>query len=103
MQMKDIRYKIIGLAIATFLLFGLCVKPANSETSLGDICWRVDVTSPWVDSWTYRLGVSLMDGGGGHYTVNGTEGDYGVVHGNIEIIDNNAEIPILFFVSVALA
>ena len=89
--MKNLKYRVtVALAITTFLLFGFNVKSAVSETYLGEHCWRIDVTSPFVESWTYKLGVFQKDGG--HFTLNGTEDNTAAVHGNAEILGNNVVI-----------
>ncbi len=96
--MENLKYRVtVALAITTFLLFGFCARSVMSaESFLGDVCWRIDVTSPFESSTTLKLGLYKKDGG--HFVLYGTaywqdpltDVIYtGVVHGNMEVVGNN--------------
>ncbi len=87
--MKSLKNRVtVALALTMFFLLGFCGRPVMSaETYFGDLCWRIDITSPSPDSWTYKLGLYLHSGG--HFTLVGTEGTEAAVHGNMEISGNN--------------
>lgn len=89
--MKDLKYSVtVALAITTFVLFGFSGKSAiSAETYVNsqDMCFRIDLTSPEVISWTLKFGVYQHEGG--HYTLIGPDGSTGAVHGNAEVIGGN--------------
>ncbi len=95
--MENLKYRVtVTLAITTLFLLGFCARSVMSaESYLGEKCWRIDVTSPYVYSTTYKLGLYKKDGG--HFVLYGTENwqdlsgvNYtGVVRGNMEVIGNN--------------
>ncbi len=72
--MENLKYRVtVALAITTFFLFGFCARSVMSaESFLGDVCWRIDVTSPYDDySSIYKLGLYKNDGW--HFVLYGTE------------------------------
>ena len=77
------------------MLFGFSGKSAiSAETYVNsqDMCFRIDITSPEVASWTLKLGVYQHEGG--HYTLIGTDG-VGAVHGNAEVIGGNVVLTLV--------
>ena len=90
--MVNFRRMFVVLVIA-FLFFGFNLNVKAAETYLGDLCWRVDVASPYTDSWLYKFGVYGKDGG--HYVLYGTEDGETAVHGNAEVVGSTIVMAIV--------
>lgn len=90
--MVNFRRMFVVLVIA-FLFFGFNLNAKAAETYIDEFCWQVDVTTPEPDSWSYKFGVYMKDGG--HIVLYGTEDGETAVHGNAEVIGGNLVMTIV--------